>query len=350
MSEPTARPEATDPAAPLSVEDHEAAARPVLPPGVFDFIAGGAGEERTLAENRRAFARWVLRPRVLRGVVRPELAIELLGSSAAMPVLVAPWAYQRMVHPDGDVATARGAAAAGTIATISSSGYDLLEAVAATGDAPRWWQLYVSEDRGFTATMLQRVAAAGFRAIVWTVDLPAYGIRRRDERNAFEIPPELVPAGFGNDGRITWDDLPWIREHAGGLPVLLKGILTREDAELAVRAGADGIVVSNHGARQLDAVPAALDALPEVVEAVAGAVPVLLDGGVRTGTDVLTALALGATAVLVGRPAAWGLALGGADGVERVLGILREELENAMTLCGCASVAEIGPELVAPAR
>jgi isopentenyl diphosphate isomerase/L-lactate dehydrogenase-like FMN-dependent dehydrogenase len=334
---------------PLTLEEHDAAARAVLPADVYDFIAGGAGEEWTLEENRRSFARWKLRPRVLRGADDPDTSIELLGARVSMPVLVAPWAYQRLVHPDGDVATARGAAAAGVIACISSSGYDLLDAIVAGSDGPRWWQLYVSPDRAFTATMLGRVAAAGFGAIVWTVDLPAYGIRRRDERNGFDIPEALVPAGYGNDGSITWHDLAWIREQADGLPVLVKGILTREDAELALGAGVDGIIVSNHGGRQLDASVAALDALPEVAETVAGAVPVLMDGGVRGGTDVVKALALGAAAVLVGRPAAWGLAVGGADGVARMLGIVREELANAMALCGCRTVAEVGRELVAPA-
>ena len=334
------------PEPPLTIDDHERAAREALPADVYDFIAGGAGDEWTLTENRRSFARWMFRPRVLRGANEPDPSIALFGDRISMPVIVAPWAYQRLVHPEGDVGTARGAAAAGTIACLSSSGFDLLDAIVAASEGPKWWQLYVSADRGFTAEMLARVAAGGFRAIVWTVDLPVYGMRRRDERNAFEIPDALVPAGFGNDGAIAWDDLPWIREQAAGLPVLVKGILTREDAELAVRAGADGIIVSNHGGRQLDFSPPALGALPDVAAAVGGRIPVLMDGGVRSGTDVVKALALGAAAVLVGRPAAWGLALGGAEGVSHLLGIFREELENAMALCGCRTVAEIGRELV----
>jgi 4-hydroxymandelate oxidase len=333
----------------LSTEDYESAAREVLPGDVFDFVAGGAGDEWTMAENRRAFERWILRPRVLRGANEPDTSIDLLGVRVSFPVLVAPWAYQRVVHPRGDTGTARGAARAGTIACVSSSALDLLDDLAAL-DGPKWWQLYVSPDRAFTADMLSRVAARGFGAIVWTVDLPAYGLRRRDDRNGFEIPEALVPKGYGYDGSITWDDLPWIRAQAGGLPVLVKGILTREDARIAVGEGADGIVVSNHGGRQLDSSSAGLDALPEVAEEVAGSVPVLVDGGVRSGTDVVKALALGASAVMVGRPAAWGLAVAGEDGVADVLRILHEEVANAMALCGCRTVAEIGTGLVARAH
>ena len=336
------------PAPLVTTDDYARAAREVLPLRVFDFVAGGAGDEWTLAENRRAFERWVLRPRVLRDASQPETSIDLFGVRTSFPALVAPWAYQRMVHPHGDLGTARGAARAGTIACISSSALELLDDLADV-DGPRWWQLYVSPDRAFTADMLSRVAAHGFGAIVWTVDLPAYGLRRRDDRNGFEIPEALVPKGYGYDGSITWEDLAWIREHAQGLPVLLKGILTREDARLAVEAGADGIVVSNHGGRQLDASSAALDALPEVIEVVAGSIPVLVDGGVRSGTDVIKALALGASAVMVGRPAAWGLAVAGEDGVADVLRILHEEVANAMALCGCRTVAEIGLGLVARA-
>jgi isopentenyl diphosphate isomerase/L-lactate dehydrogenase-like FMN-dependent dehydrogenase len=220
-----------------------------------------------------------------------------------------------------------------------------LEAIADASDAPKWWQLYVFRDRGFTEEMLHRVAAAGYGAIVFTVDLPVGGLRYRDRRNGFEIPASVRPSGGDYDPEIGWDDLAWIKEHTG-LPVLVKGILTAEDARLALDAGADGIVVSNHGGRQLDGTPASVDALPAAVNAVAGRIAVLMDGGIRRGTDVLKAIALGAAAVLVGRPVVWGLAVDGEDGVHHVLEILREELGNAMALTGCRTISDITAELV----
>jgi 4-hydroxymandelate oxidase len=214
---------------------------------------------------------------------------------------------------------------------------------------PKWWQLYIFTDRGKTAEVLDRVAAAGYAAICWTVDFPANGLRHRDTRNGFVMPMGLEVDELVYDPMITWDDLAFIRKHVPGVPLLVKGILTAEDAELALRAGVDGIVVSNHGGRQLDSTAAGIDALPEVVEAVAGRVPVLVDGGVRAGTSVVKAVALGAAAVLVGRPAVWGLAAAGEEGVADVLRILREEFENAMALVGCRTVGDIGPEVVARA-
>jgi isopentenyl diphosphate isomerase/L-lactate dehydrogenase-like FMN-dependent dehydrogenase len=333
----------------LTVDDYERAAGERLPPDVRAYIAGGAGDERTLAENRRAFERYVLRPRFLRGAHEPDLGTEVLGERISMPILVGPWAYQRIAHPDGELATARASAEAGTVMVVSSTAVEILEDVARASAGAKWWQLYLAEDRGFTEQMLARVVAAGYRAIVWTVDLPAYGLRHREARHGFVPEFGLAGSEYVYDLSITWDDLGWIRERADGLPILVKGLLTAEDARLAVGAGADGIVVSNHGGRQLDRSPAALDALPEVADAVAGSIPVLIDGGVRRGVDVVTALALGASAVLVGRPAAYGLATDGESGVAAVLGILRDELRNAMALCGCRSVAEIGPALVARA-
>src|SRR5438034_490676 len=264
-----------------------------------------------------------------------------------MPVLVAPWAYQRTAHPDGELATARASARAGTVMCVSTTAIELLDEIASASDAPKWWQLYVFTDRGFTEEMLGRVVAAGFGAIVWTVDLNAYGLRHRETRSGYEPPISPNTDHLAYDVTLSWDDLPWIREHTPGLPLLLKGILTAEDAGLAVEAGADGIVVSNHGGRQLDTSPASLDVLPEVAEAVGGRIPILVDGGVRRGTDVVKALALGASAVMIGRPAAWGLAAAGEDGVVDVLRILREEVENAMTLCGCSTVADITRDHVA---
>jgi 4-hydroxymandelate oxidase len=284
----------------------------------------------------------------LRGAGEPDPSTSILGTPVAFPVLVAPWAYQGLAHPDGEQATARAAATSGTIMVVSSTTIDFLEDVATSTDGPKWWQLYVFEDRSVTEDMLARVVASRYEAICLTIDLPVFGLRHRDTRNGF-VPPIGAPTSrLRYDPTLSWDDVVWIRERSPGLPFLVKGVLTAEDAKLAVSAGADAIVVSNHGGRQLDWSPAGITALPEVVDAVAGRVPVLMDGGVRRGTDVLKALALGAAAVLVGRPLVWGLAVDGEAGVAGVLRILRAEFENAMTLTGCRTVAEITPALVAP--
>jgi isopentenyl diphosphate isomerase/L-lactate dehydrogenase-like FMN-dependent dehydrogenase len=332
----------------VAVEDYERLGRERLAADVSDFVSGGAGNEWTLAQNVRAFERWILRPRVLRGVASPDLATTVLGAPLSMPVMIAPWAYQRLVHPDGEAASARAAARAGTLIVVPTPAERHLDAIAAESDGPKWWQLYVFKDRRFTEEMLHRVAVAGYRAVVFTVDLPVGGTRNRDDRNTFEIPPDLRPSGGEYDPAIGWDDVAWAADHSG-LPVLVKGILTAEDARLAVQAGAAGMVVSNHGGRQLDGAPATVEVLPDVVDAVSGRIPVLLDGGIRRGTDVVKAIALGASAVFIGRPAAWGLAVDGEEGVYRVLQILRVELETAMSLVGCRSVAEITRELVARA-
>ena len=343
----------TDPPIYVTVDDYEPVARAAIAPDAWDYFAGGAGDEWTLTENRRAFDRWLLRPRFLRAAGEPDTSTSILGTRVTFPVLVAPWAYQHLAHAGAEPATARAADATGTIMVVSSTAADICEEVAAASAGPKWWQLYVLSDRGRTGEMLARVASAGYGAICWTVDFPVNGLRHRDTRNGFVMPvglPESEPEGeMVYDPLLSWDDLAWIRGQVPGLPILVKGLLTAEDAELAVQAGADAIVVSNHGGRQLDSSPSGLGALPEVVSQVAGRVPVLMDGGVRRGTDVLKAMALGAAAVLVGRPVVWGLAAEGEAGVTAVLGILRAEFENAMALTGCRTVAEIGPSLVAPA-
>ncbi|HEY6567594.1 MAG TPA: alpha-hydroxy acid oxidase [Actinomycetota bacterium] len=333
----------------VTVDDYEPVAKAALPPDVWDYFAGGAGDERTLVQNERAFDRWILRPRFLRAAGRPDPSTSILGTEIAFPILVAPWAYQRLAHADRELATARAAAAAGTIMVVSSTATDILEDVASASAGPKWWQLYVFTDRGRSGEMLARVASAGYQAICWTVDFPVNGLRHRDTRSGFVMPMGLPDGDAEYDPLLSWDDLAWIRGLVPGLPIVVKGLLTAEDAELAVQAGADAIVVSNHGGRQLDSSPAGLDALPEVVAQVAGRVPVLMDGGVRRGVDVLKAIALGASAVLVGRPAVWGLAADGEAGVVGVLGILRAEFENAMALTGCRTVPEIGHQLVTPA-
>ncbi len=332
------------------VDDYEPVARAQLPRDVYDFFAGGAGDEWTLAENRRAFERWTLRPRYLRGVGSPDPATSVLGVPVSFPVLVAPWAYQRMAHPEGELATARAAARAGTVMVVSSTALEDLEDVAAASDGPKWWQLYVFADRVVTSELLARVVAAGYGAICLTIDFPANGLRHRDTRNGFVPKYGMSDQALAYDPALSWDDIGWVRERTAGLPLMVKGILTAEDAELAVAAGVDGIVVSNHGGRQLDGAPAGITALPEVLDAVGGRVPVLVDGGIRRGTDILKAIALGATAVLVARPLVWGLAVDGESGVDDVLRILREEFENAMALTGCRTVAEISPALVARAE
>jgi len=351
----------------LNVYDYERAAEEALDPAAFGYFAGAANDEWTLRQNRVAFERWVLRPRMLVDVSEVTTATTVLGTEASMPLLVAPTAYQRMAHPEGELAMARGAAAAGTVMCLSTLATSTIEEVAeASGDGPRWFQLYWSPDRGVVRDVVERAEVAGFTALLLTVDLPELGRRERDLRTGFEIPEEIpVPIflalaenvgaisptdiNWAVDRSLTWRDLEWLRS-VSRLPVLVKGILTAEDAVLAVEAGAKGVVVSNHGGRQLDGVAAALDALPEVVEAVGDRGVVLMDSGVRRGTDVVKALALGAQAVLAGRAPLWGLAVDGADGVQRVLELLREEIALALALCGCASPGAVTREHVGPAR
>ena len=262
----------------------------------------------------------------------------VLRTEVRLPVLVAPMAFQGLAHPDGEKAMARGAAAAGTImclSTLSTVGVE--ETAAAAPDGARWFQLYWGPDRAKVRDLVARADAAGYRAIVLTIDFTEYGRRERELRSGFKAPASLTDA---HDSSLTWRDLEWLRSITS-LPLLVKGVLTAEDAELACEAGVEGIVVSNHGGRQLDGVAASVDALPEVVEAARDRAEILLDGGVRRGTDVVKALALGARGMLVGRAALYGLAVAGAEGVERVLTLLREEVELALALCGCASPAHV---------
>ena len=350
----------------VNVWDFERAAEARLDPGAFGYVAGGANDEWTLRENRTAFERWILRPRMLVDVSHVTTATTVLGTESSMPLFVAPTAFQRTVHPDGELAMARAAAAAGTVMCLSTFATATIEEVAeAASGAPRWFQLYWSSDRGFVRDVVQRAEAAGSSAVLVTVDLPRLGRREQDLRTGFVVPEEVgVPAfialaeasravspediSWAVDDTLTWRDLEWLRS-VTSLPVLVKGVLTAEDAVLAAEAGADGVVVSNHGGRQLDGVAAALDALPEVVEAAGDRLAVLMDGGIRRGADVVKALALGAQAVLAGRPPLWGLGAGGADGAQRVLELLRAELELALALCGCCSPAEVSRGHVARA-
>lgn len=340
---------------PVNVVEYERLAEERLEPGAFGYFAGGAGDEITLRANVEAFQRLMLRPRVLADVSGVTTSATVLGTEVSMPLLVAPVAFQRLAHPDGELATARAAAGAGTIFCLSTvATASPAEIAEAAPDGVRWFQLYVFKDRGFTRELLERAAAAGFSAVLLTADTPHLGRRERDQLTGFRIPSELVPSLSGHDlltpeetFASVADDLSWrdveMFASISGLPVLVKGILTAEDARLACESGAAGVVVSNHGGRQLDGVPATLDALPEVMEAVDGRLPVLLDGGVRRGTDIVKALALGAQAVCAGRPFVWGLAAGGEDGVAHVFELLQAELELALALLGCRSPAEVTP-------
>jgi 4-hydroxymandelate oxidase len=334
----------------LSLREMEDEARRRLDPAVHDFFAGGTGDEVTVRANEAAFARIGLVPRVLRGGHSRELAVTLLGRRAAQPVIVAPTAFHRLAHPDGELATARAAAKAGVIMVVSMASTVAIEKIAQTG-ADLWFQLYIQPDLGFTESLVGRAEAAGCTALVVSVDSPVFGRRERDLRNGFlDLPHGMACAHM--DGRaiafrsdLSWDHIDWLRS-VSTVPIVLKGVVHPEDARLAVGCGVDAVAVSNHGGRQLDTMPATIEVLPQVADAVGGTVPLLLDGGVRRGTDVLKALALGADAVAIGRPVLWGLAVDGEDGVARVLDMLRAELDLALALCGCRSPRELSPDLI----
>ncbi|HEV8238267.1 MAG TPA: alpha-hydroxy acid oxidase [Thermoanaerobaculia bacterium] len=356
-----------DPTSLVNLDDFEAAARACLSPLAYDYYAGGSYDELTLHDNQAAFRRRKLAYRVLRDLSTRTLATTVLGQPVSMPVLLAPTAFHRLADEEGEVATARAAAAQGTVMMLSTLSTCSLEAVCATGAAV-WFQLYVYRDRGATRALVERAEAAGCRALVLTVDAQLWGRRERDVRNRFSLPPGIecvnldgtamarLPPGVEGSGlsayvmslfdpALSWKDLAWLASITR-LPVVVKGIVHPDDARLAAEHGAAAVVVSNHGGRQVDTAPATLDALPAVVEAVDGKLEVLLDGGIRRGSDVIKALALGARAVGVGRPVLWGLAIAGQQGVELALQRLRDELDVVMGLCGCASPAEVGRDLI----
>ncbi len=356
---------------PVNLLELEALARAALPRESFDYYASGAEDEATLRANRAAYERLTLAYRGLVDVSHRDPATTVLGTPVAFPVLVAPTAFQRLAHPEGELATARAAGAAGTVMVLSTLSTTSMEEVVAVATGPVWFQLYVYKDRKVTEGLVRRAEAAGCRALVLTVDAPVIGRRERDIRNRFHLPPglsvaNLLPDGYGElaqaagdsglaayvsaliDPALSWRDLDWLRSITR-LPLVIKGIVRPDDAVRAAEAGAAAVVVSNHGGRQLDTAPATIDVLPEVAAALAGhSIEIFLDGGVRRGTDVLKALALGARAVLVGRPILWGLATGGEAGAATVLRLLRHELDLAMALAGAPTVADVTRDLVRP--
>jgi isopentenyl diphosphate isomerase/L-lactate dehydrogenase-like FMN-dependent dehydrogenase len=335
----------------VNLADVEARAAELLDPGVLGYYAGGAGDERTLRDNEAAWGRHRLRPRVLVDVSGVSAATTVLGTEVSMPVLVAPTALQKLAHPDGELGMARAAAAAGTVFTLSTLATSRPSEVVT--DGPRWFQLYVLKDRGITHALLDEALDSGAEAVVLTVDAPRAGRRERDVRTGFRVPPDVTMPAIGAevcptpqeffslvDTSLTWRALEELAARAG-VPVVVKGVHTGEDAVLAAEHGAAAVIVSNHGGRQLDPVAPTAEVLPEVVEAAGDRLEVLVDGGIRRGSDVLVALALGARAVLVGRPALWGLTVAGEAGARHVLELLRAEVELGLTLLGTPTPAHV---------
>jgi 4-hydroxymandelate oxidase len=344
----------------VSLSDYEALARERIPRVAYEYISGGAADEITLRWNREAFDRIRLRPKILVDVSKLDTRLTLFGQELPFPILLGPTSYHRLVHPEGEIATVKGAGAAGATLVAGMLATTAIEEMAKAATGPLWFQTYILKDRGFTRDLIQRAEGVGCKAICVTVDSPVVGVRNRDQRAHFSLPPEMERANLkgllrpgGNlrppegdiyapffDAGLTWKEIDWLRSFAR-VPVLLKGVLNPGDAEQAVKAGASGIIVSNHGARNLDTVPATIDVLPEIIERVAGRIPVLMDSGIRRGTDVLKALALGATAVLIGRPYLYGLGVAGPEGVRRVVNILQTEFRIAMAFLGQTSLQSI---------
>jgi 4-hydroxymandelate oxidase len=340
----------------------EREARGRLEPGVYDFVAGGTGQERTLAWNEEAWARLAVRPRVLCDVSEALTATTVLGADVRAPVLIAPMGIVGMLHAEGELAMRRGAASAGSLLVVSTRTSVPIPEIGTAADGPWWFQVYVLKDRGLTRELVGRAIEAGARALVLTGDTPLVAYKPRVARHRLEIPDALFMPGLSRpdggaigdypgaeqDPALTFDDIGWLADLAGGVPVAVKGVLRADDAKQCIESGAEAIVVSNHGGRQLDGAVTTAEALPDVVEAVGGRCEVYVDGGIRSGVDVLRAIALGARAVLIGRPAAWALAVGGSDGVQRLLESLELELAEALALVGATRLDEVNRDLVRP--
>ncbi len=359
----------TPPTKPINLFEYQTLASQQLSPMARDYYASGSWDEITLRDNRAAFERYKLRPRMLVDVSQRDLSTTILGQSLPLPIFIAPMAFQCMAHPEGEIGTAKAAAKVGSVMVLSTLATTSMEDVASVrSQTPQWFQLYVHRDRGLTRALVERAHAAGFQALCLTVDAPVLGKREKDTHNQFVLPSDMELANFsrlahleipyqpGESGlfayfleqlnpALTWSDLEWLQS-LSPLPLVVKGILRGDDAIRAVEHGAKAVMVSNHGGRQLDGAIASIDALSEVVAAVGDQVDVLVDGGIRRGTDVLKALALGAKAVLLGRPVLWGLTLAGEAGVKHILELLRDELDLAMALSGCAKLQDIDSSLV----
>ncbi|MBS9388486.1 MAG: alpha-hydroxy-acid oxidizing protein [Dolichospermum sp. UKL201] len=352
----------------INLFGYEQLAKEHLSQMAFDYYSSGAWDEVTLRDNLAAFTRVKLRPKMLVDVSKINLTTQVLGESLQLPLLIAPMAFQCLADPEGEIATALAAADAGVGMVLSTLATKSLEEVATVANGLQWFQLYIHKDQGLTQALVQRAYTAGYKAICLTVDAPMLGKRERDQRNEFTLPPGLHPANLTNisgldipqapgesglltyfaqqiNPAVTWKDLEWLQS-LSPLPLVVKGILRADDAVRAVEYGAQAIVVSNHGGRQLDGAIASLDALPDIIAAVDGKAEVLLDGGIRRGTDILKALAYGAKAVLIGRPVLWGLAVAGKIGVSHIISLLQDELNLAMALSGCASLGDIDSSLV----
>jgi 4-hydroxymandelate oxidase len=350
----------------VNLDDFEVAARRLLSPMAYNYIAGAAADEYTMRRNREAFASIRLHPRVLVDTSHIDTQINLLNQKLPFPILLAPAAYHKLAHPEGENATARGAGMAQATLIVSSYASTAIEEIAKNATQPLWFQIYAHPDQGVTRELISRGQAAGCRAFCLTVDSPVFGARNREARDRFCLPPGIYAEHFRSldpksakaghvlsegiygtmtDSSMTWKTIDWLRSLTS-VPILLKGVLSPQDASLAGERGIAGIIVSNHGGRNLDTAPATIEALPRIVQAVGGRMVVLLDGGIRRGTDVLKALALGAQAVLIGRPYLWGLAVGGAAGVAEVLRILRDEFCAAMALCGVPRIDCINGEVL----
>lgn len=357
----------------VNLSDYEARAREIAEGSTLDYYDGGSNDEITLRENVTAFSRITLYPRAFRGVGERDTRTTILGMPTSTPIIVAPVALIGMLHPDGEIPVVRAASTAGSIVTLSTFSVTPIEDVVAAAVGPVWFQLYVYKDRAASEALVRRVEAAGCTALELTADAPILGRRERDVRNDFALPADLwapnltadgtlpLPESRGTGGspfadafdtlvdpNLTWDDIAWLTS-VSNLPVLVKGILRADDARRAIDAGAAGVIVSNHGGRQFDTAPAAIDALGPIADAVGDRGEVIVDGGIRRGADVVKAIAMGARAIQVGRPMVWGLVVDGEQGVADVLGLLRDELDLAMALAGCRSIDEITVDLLSPA-